>query len=130
LQSNKLKGLSDHVGNNGILFLSELHFFNRLNFLMKLMSKELRKKIPPLYSQENVKDPIVYAKYFMPDSHWTWYVLEFDGKDTFFGYVDGDYQELGYFSLSELESIRGPLGLEVERDLYWKPKPLSEVKKK
>jgi hypothetical protein len=96
---------------------------------MKLMTKELRKKIPPLYSQENVKDPIVYAKYFMPDSHWTWYVLEFDGKDTFFGYVDGDYQELGYFSLTELESIRGPLGLEVERDLYWKPKPLSEVKK-
>jgi len=34
-----------------------------------------------------------------------------------------------YFSLSELESIRGPLGLKVERDLYWKPKTLSEVKK-
>ena len=80
-------------------------------------------------SQQNIRDPIVYAKYFMPDSHWTWYVLEFDGKETFFGYVDGDYQELGYFSLSELESIRGPLGLKVERDVYWKPKPLSEVKK-
>jgi len=93
------------------------------------MTKELRKKIPPLYAQQNIKDPIVYAKYFMPGSHWTWYVLEFDGKDTFFGYVDGDYQELGYFSLSELEGIRGPLGLKVERDLYWKPKPLSEVKK-
>jgi hypothetical protein len=50
-------------------------------------------------------------------------------KDTFFGYVEGDYRELGYFSLSELEKIRGPLGLKVERDLYWKPKPLSEVKK-
>jgi len=70
-----------------------------------------------------------YVKYFTPDSHRTWYVLEFDGKDTFFGYVDGDYAELGYFSLSELESIKGPLGLKVERDLYWEPKPLSEVKK-
>jgi len=96
---------------------------------MKLMTEELKKKIPPLYSQENAKDPIVYAKYFTPDSYWTWYVLEFDGKDTFFGYVDGIYPELGYFSLSELEKIRGPLGLKVERDLYWKPKPLSEVKK-
>ncbi|MCL6481523.1 MAG: DUF2958 domain-containing protein [Firmicutes bacterium] len=36
--------------------------------------------------------------------------------------------ELGYFSLDELESIRGPLGLKVERDLYWKPVPLSKVK--
>jgi hypothetical protein len=97
---------------------------------MKLMTKELRKKIPPLYSQEKVKDPIVHAKYFTPDSYWTWYVLEFDRKDTFFGYVDGDYQEMGYYSLSELEKIRGPLGLKVERDLYWEPKPLSEVKKK
>ncbi|MEM3760699.1 MAG: DUF2958 domain-containing protein [Candidatus Bathyarchaeia archaeon] len=94
------------------------------------MTKELRKKIPPLYSQEGVKDPIVYAKYFTPDSHWTWYVLEFDGKDTFFGYVEGDYSEFGYFSLSELEKIRGPLGLRVERDLYWEPKPLSEAVKK
>jgi len=97
---------------------------------MKLMTKELRKKIPPLYSQEGVKDPIVYAKYFTSDSHWTWYVLEFDGKDTFFGYVEGDYSEFGYFSLSELEKIRGPLGLKVERDLYWEPKPLSEAVKK
>jgi hypothetical protein len=67
--------------------------------------------------------------FFNDIQSWTWYVLEFDGKDTFFGYVDGDYQELDYFSLSELESIRGPLGLKVERDVYWKPKPLSEVKK-
>jgi hypothetical protein len=92
-----------------------------------LITKELRKKLPPLYSQEKVKDPIVHAKYFTPDSSWTWYVLEFDGKDTFFGYVDGLEPELGYFGLLELESVRGPLGLRRERDLYWEPKPLSEV---
>ena len=96
---------------------------------MKLMTEELKRKIPPLYSQENVEDPIVYVKYFLPGTNWTWYVLEFDGKDTFFGYVDGIYPELGYFSLSELEKLRGPLGLKVERDLYWKPRPLSKVKK-
>ncbi len=96
---------------------------------MQLMTEELRKKIPKLYSQEKEKDPVVYAKYFTPDSSWTWYVLEFDGKDTFFGHVDGFEPELGYFSLSELESVKGPLGLEIERDLHWEPKPLSEVKK-
>jgi hypothetical protein len=35
--------------------------------------------------------------------------------------------ELGYFSLDELESVRGPFGLKIERDLYWKPKTLREV---
>lgn len=96
---------------------------------MKLITKELREKLPPLYSQENVKDPIAHAKFFTPDSSWTWYALEFDGEDTFFGYVDGLEAELGYFSLSELESVKGPMGLNIERDLYWEPKPLSEIKK-
>jgi hypothetical protein len=41
--------------------------------------------------------------------------------------VDGFERELGYFSLDELEQLRGPLGLPVERDLYWKPTLLSEL---
>lgn len=47
----------------------------------------------------------------------------------FFGLVDGDCAELGYFSLSELQSIRGPAGLGIEWDMYWDPRPLSEVQK-
>ena len=95
---------------------------------IKLLTKDLRRKLPPLYSTEKCADPIVYAKLFTPDSGWTWYVLEFDGEDLFFGFVIGLDSELGYFSLSELESVRGPLGLAVERDLYFKPRLLSEVK--
>jgi hypothetical protein len=68
------------------------------------------------------------CKFFTPDSQWTWYVLEFDGEDIFFGYIVGFEAELGYFSLSELESVRGPWGLPIERDLYFKPAPLSEVR--
>ena len=45
----------------------------------------------------------------------------------FFGLVDGFEKELGYFSLAELEAVRGPLGLPIERDLYWKPKTLEEI---
>jgi hypothetical protein len=96
---------------------------------MKLLTEELRAQIPPLYSTEKESDPIVYVKFFTPWSNWTWYVLEFDGEDIFFGYVKGFEAELGYFSLSELEGIRGPWGLKIERDLYFTPKPLSEVKK-
>jgi hypothetical protein len=95
---------------------------------MKLMTRELAKKIPALYSQESNPDPMVMCKFFTPDSSWTWYVTEYDGEDTFFGLVDGLDKELGYFSLSELQQVRGPLGLPIERDLHWKPKLLSAVK--
>ncbi len=37
----------------------------------------------------------------------------------FFGLVDGFERELGYFSLSELESVHGPYGVGIERDLYF-----------
>jgi hypothetical protein len=43
--------------------------------------------------------------------------------------VAGDFPELGYFSLSELQSIRGAFGLPVERDMYFTPTPLSEIEK-
>lgn len=94
---------------------------------MKLLTKALVKKIPPLYSTENEKDPMVWCKFFTTWSNWTWYVTEFDGEDTFFGWVDGLEAELGYFSLSELKSITGPLGLRVERDLHFTPCRLSQV---
>lgn len=54
---------------------------------------------------------------------------EWDQKDTFFGLVVGFEIEMGYFSLSELEATTGPLGLHVERDLYFKPTPLSKIRK-
>lgn len=55
-------------------------------------------------------------------------MLEFDGKDTFFGLVDGVELWLGRFSLAELVCIRGPLGLAVERDEGFTPCKLSQVK--
>ena len=87
--------------------------------------------IPNLYEQEGKKDEaIVYAKLFTPDSSWTWYVIEFDRVERVcFGLVEGVYPELGYFSLDELEEVEGPLGLHVERDLYFEPQPLKNVRK-
>ena len=41
--------------------------------------------------------------------------------------VDGFEQELGYFSLTELDEVRLK-GLGIERDMYWEPRPLSKVK--
>ena len=95
---------------------------------MKLMTQELRKKVPPLYSQEHLgSKAVAVVKFFTPDSSWTWYGVSWDGKDIFFGLVDGLEKELGYFSLSELKKVSGHLGLPVERDLYWTPKTLEEI---
>ncbi len=91
--------------------------------IMKLLTKQLREALPPLYTNENETDPKAIAKFFTPFSNWTWYATEFDGKDTFFGLVDGFDKELGYFSLAELES----LGHKIERDLWFKPTPLSQL---
>ena len=95
---------------------------------MKLINNEIIKKIPKLYEQDGKGlDAIAYIKFFTPDSNWSWYVTEFDGKDIFFGLVDGFEKELGYFSLAELEGVKGPLGLKIERDLYFKPTKLKDL---
>lgn len=96
---------------------------------MKLLTKAVEKKLPPIYAQsEKGDDAIAYVKFFTPDSNWTWYATEFDGEDSFFGLIKGFETELGYFSLSELQKARGPLGLKIERDLYWSPKTLKQIK--
>ena len=95
---------------------------------MKLLTQEIRKKLPALYAQDGKGgEAVAYVKFFTPDSSWTFWATEFDGEDRFFGLVDGMEKELGYFSLSEMESVRGPLGLPIERDLYWQPKTLKEI---
>ena len=97
---------------------------------MKLLPAELRASLPPLYAQEKMTDPIVHAKFFTPDSNWTWYVTEGEAEEDdfrFFGYVCGMEEEWGYFVLSELESVRGPLGLPIERDLYFRSGPFKKV---
>jgi hypothetical protein len=96
---------------------------------MKLLTKEIRTKLPPLGSTDRLPHDqvIVQAKFFTPDSSWTWFATEFDGEDTLFGLVSGFEVEMGHFSLTELEATRGPWGLPIERDLWFKPTPLSQL---
>jgi hypothetical protein len=67
------------------------------------------------------------VKFFDPTGSWTWYATEFDGKDTFFGLVDGFELEWGTFSLSELRSTKGRFGLGIERDRYIGMPKLKDV---
>lgn len=96
---------------------------------MKLMTKAIENVIPALYEQDGLgDDAIVHAKFFTPDGSWTWYATEYDpAQRMFFGLVKGFDAEYGYFSLDQLEGIRGGLGLPVERDMHFKPTKLGEV---
>jgi hypothetical protein len=98
---------------------------------MHLLTKAIRRRLPPLYgNEEKGTDALAIVKFFTPDSSWTWYASEFDGDDLFFGLAVGFEPELGYFRLSELQSVRGKLGLPVERDRFFKPTPLRELLEK
>jgi hypothetical protein len=94
-----------------------------------LLDTESREKLPELYSGEELGlEAPAQVKFFTPDAQWTWYASEFDGEDFFFGLVIGLEIEFGYFSLSELQSVKGPLGLPIERDLHFEPKSLRELR--
>ena len=100
---------------------------------MKLITTEFLELFQdyPLYSQETESDPLVIAKLFDPTGGASWFLLEYDPVEKIaFSYVTGlAYEELGYTSLTELESIQRPFGLTIERDLYFTQKRLSEFKK-
>ena len=95
--------------------------------MSKLLPDDVAATLPALYATQHEADPIARVKFFTPDSSWTWYATEFDPVGRLcFGLVHGHEREFGYFSLDELESVKGPLGLPIERDLSWQPKPVSQ----
>lgn len=101
---------------------------------MKLLTKAIEAKLAkaPLYSQEKVENPEIIVKFFTPWSNWTWFVTEGskeeNGDYRFFGMVHGQEKELGYFMLSELEELRGPGGLKIERDKWFEGQHLNDIK--
>ncbi len=85
---------------------------------MKLLSDELLAKLeaqdpygPKGPGRELTKEEEqVVCKFFTPDANWTWYAVSASrdpetGNVQFFGLVDGLELELGYFWLSELQSL-------------------------
>lgn len=100
--------------------------------MSNLISEDLIVNIPDLHETERAINPICQLKLFTPDAQWTWYIIEFskEDKSTCYGYVQGFENELGYFSLIEIEEARGALGLKVEIDISFKPTALAIIKSK
>ena len=99
----------------------------------QLMTRKLADAIPALGANANVADCddiLAHAKLFSPYSNWTWYITELDAETgQCFGLVEGFEREIGYFDLTELAETTVFGGVPaVERDLYWEPKTLGEIK--
>jgi Protein of unknown function (DUF2958) len=92
------------------------------------------KRIPAFntYDDAPILDDIpLVAKWFSPYNGWRWYAAEYDpDTDQCWGYVEGWEGEWGHFSLSEMQdAYRGKLPL-IERDHYFSPTTLRELRAK
>lgn len=96
---------------------------------MKLMTPELEARFAQVGDQSQTKDPLVVAKFFNPCGSETWYATEYDPENSIcYGYVTGMFEdEWGTFSIAELESIRLPFGLTIERDLHFQEKSIGDI---
>lgn len=96
-------------------------------------SKERLDKIPRLYETEKIpiEEKLIYLHFFIGSCDW--YVAEFDGDDTFWGYaiLNGDLQnaEWGYFSFAELRDyvLKGVFEVDCELEKIWRVKKFSEI---
>lgn len=100
---------------------------------MKLILKAQREQMLAngrLSAQGHAIDPEPVVKLFTPDGAATWLLTELDPMepDIAFGLCDLGMgcPELGTVSMAELETVRGRLGLLIERDQWFAAKgPLS-----
>jgi hypothetical protein len=92
---------------------------------MKLLNDKIKAALPSLYSSEDTpcEDKQVVVKFFNPLGSQTWEIVEGtfnEDMDTwiFFGKCDLGYgAEWGYVTLAELEAIKLPMGMGIERDI-------------
>ena len=95
---------------------------------MKLITEETLNSLPRLHETESQRDKQLLLKLFTPWTYWAWYLAEYDPDHRVaFGWVQGFEDKWGYISIDELESLRGPYGLRVERDHDFKPIEYSRM---
>lgn len=95
-------------------------------------SKNVLSEIPKLYETEDIelKEKQIYLHFFIGGCDW--YVAEYDGEDTFFGFAilnnDLANAEWGYVSFSELKSVS--IGFcEIDNEVNWKVRKALRIEK-
>lgn len=96
---------------------------------MKLITDDLKQRFAEIGNQRENDNPTVVAKFFDPTGSATWYATEYDPETNIcMGYVTGlGFDEWGSFSINELENVQLPLGLSIERDLYFAEIPFADM---
>lgn len=97
---------------------------------MELLPEDLRARLPSLYSQEAEDDPIVFARLYLPGTNTDWYLLggETTGDDyLFYGFIGEPENRFAEFRLAEINTLRGPQGQSVRRDLAFAEGRLTDV---
>jgi|TARA_Y100000034_G_C6823369_1_gene371067 hypothetical protein len=96
---------------------------------MKLLTKEITKKALEQYDKgSDMDEQMIIAKFFNPMGSWTWYLMNLaNDEDCAWGIVDGNAVEMGSFSIKELQDVKLPFGLGIERDLYFEPIKADEL---
>ncbi len=91
------------------------------------------RKLPALYATESApwEETVIREHFFLGGCDW--YVAEYSPDERlFFGFAilnnDLDNAEWGYVPFDELRSLN-VRGIEVDRDLHWRPRPASEVER-
>jgi hypothetical protein len=89
-------------------------------------------EIPELYSNTRERDPLALVRFHASWLKTSWYVFEWDGKDTFFGYQkkEGEVRQYGLFSLSQLAALKSEYGAPVLQDYAFQPTRMSELRRK
>lgn len=102
---------------------------------MGLIPEDMRDRIPAIGEgppERGLAETMVYVRFCDPSNKWRWYLLESDGKETFFGLAVTDRIAVaGQMTFAELENLQfedrqGNKG-KVMRDVEFTPQTVESV---
>jgi hypothetical protein len=105
---------------------------------MKLLTKAIEKKLLENWGKENLKidstnieKEKVVVKFFNPSGQATWWLHSMSNDGICFGVAQmfgRETREYGYFDINEIKASKcPPLGLSIERDMYYTPETFEEL---
>ena len=96
---------------------------------MELLPNDVSRHLPPIAAPgQRDYEAIARLHFLLPWSKWAWFASEYCPElELFWGAIVGPQRRIfGYFALDELNSIRGPGGHRVERDIFWTARALKD----
>tara|TARA_B110000285_G_scaffold133304_1_gene149564 strand:+ start:1258 stop:1563 length:306 start_codon:yes stop_codon:yes gene_type:complete len=75
----------------------------------------------------SIKDKKVVVKLFNPNGIGRWWLYSMDDNGNCFGVGELEYKEYGYVNIHEIQELRTPMGLKIERDQYPTEQTFGEV---